>query len=101
MNGFASIPAPRYQAVAAYQRAVATVMRMVAAVRLALKTWRNRREFYRLGDMTDAELSDIGLTRADLHVAIAPPFGADPTSRLGAIASARIRTIEDGARLVS
>ena len=39
--------------------------------------------------MSDAELSDIGLTRGDLHVAIASPFGLDPTTRLRAIVDAR------------
>lgn len=53
------------------------------------RSWRNRREFYRLGDMTDAELRDIGLTRADLHVAVASPFGLDPTTRLRDIVEAR------------
>lgn len=51
--------------------------------------WRNRRAFYRLGEMTDSELRDIGLTRADLHVAVAAPFGADPTTRLRTIVDAR------------
>jgi uncharacterized protein YjiS (DUF1127 family) len=54
-----------------------------------LHAWRNRREFYRLGDMTDAELKDIGLTRADLYFANALPYGRDPTARLRAIVEAR------------
>ena len=53
------------------------------------RAWKNRRAFYRLGEMSDAELADIGLTRADLHVAIDVPFGGDPTVRLGHIAEAR------------
>ncbi|NGN40361.1 DUF1127 domain-containing protein [Mesorhizobium sp. CGMCC 1.15528] len=61
---------------------------------------KNRREFYRLGEMTDAELSDIGLTRADLHVVVNLPFGVDPTSRLGSMVSARSDLIEDMARRV-
>ncbi|MDQ6435182.1 DUF1127 domain-containing protein [Mesorhizobium sp. LHD-90] len=52
-------------------------------------TWRNRRAFYRLGEMTDSELRDIGLTRADLHVAVAQPFGIDPTTRLRSIVESR------------
>ena len=51
--------------------------------------------------MSDAELADIGLTRADLHVAIDVPFGADPTVKLRAIASDRADTIEDLARKVA
>jgi uncharacterized protein YjiS (DUF1127 family) len=43
------------------------------------RAWRNRRELYRMGELTDMELKDIGLTRADLHVARAEPLGTDPT----------------------
>lgn len=75
-------------------------LRAARAVGQAWKAWRNRREFYRLGEMSDAELADIGLTRTDLSVVVALPFGADPTAHLGAIAHSRIRTIEDGAREV-
>ena len=55
----------------------------------AYRAWKNRREFYRLGEMTDAELADIGLTRADLHVVADLSFRADPTRRLRYIAVAR------------
>lgn len=54
-----------------------------------LRTWRNRREIYRLSEMTEWELADIGLTRADLSVVWDSPFTVDPTARLGAIADAR------------
>ncbi|TIT59362.1 MAG: DUF1127 domain-containing protein, partial [Mesorhizobium sp.] len=54
------------------------------------RAWKNRRAFYRLGEMSDAELADIGLTRADLHVAIDVPFGRDPTAILREIASDRV-----------
>ena len=53
------------------------------------RAWKNRRVFYRLGEMSDAELADIGLTRADLHVAIDVPFGSDPTARLRSLAHNR------------
>ncbi len=79
--------------------AVAT--RMVNALLNVFQAWKNRRAFYRLGDMSDAELADIGLTRADLHVAIAVPFGADPTVKLRSITSDRAETIEDFARKVA
>ena len=78
----------------------AVVTRVLNAVSPFLRAWRNRREFYRLGDMSDAELSDIGLTRADLHVAVGLPFGIDPTARLGAIVRARTDRVEDMARRV-
>ncbi|WP_395382559.1 DUF1127 domain-containing protein [Mesorhizobium sp. UC22_110] len=61
----------------------------------------NRRTFYRLGEMSDAELADIGLTRADLSVAIDLPFGSDPTVKLRSIASERIASIEELARRVA
>ncbi|MDQ2634838.1 MAG: DUF1127 domain-containing protein [Pseudomonadota bacterium] len=75
--------------------------RLVNAVRNFLRAWRNRREFYRLGEMSDAELSDIGLTRTDLSVAIDLPFGSDPTVRLGSLAAVRLREIEAAARQVA
>jgi uncharacterized protein YjiS (DUF1127 family) len=77
--------------------AVATLV--VNALANAYVAWKNRRAFYRLGEMSDAELADIGLTRADLHVANVP-FGRDPTVKLRAIASERADTIEDLARKV-
>jgi uncharacterized protein YjiS (DUF1127 family) len=79
--------------------AVAT--RVHTALANAYVAWKNRRAFYRLGEMSDAELADIGLTRADLHVAVAVPFGRDPTVKLRAIASERADTIEDLARQVA
>ncbi|RRI03022.1 DUF1127 domain-containing protein [Mesorhizobium tamadayense] len=79
--------------------AVAT--RVVNALANAYRAWKNRRAFYRLGEMSDAELADIGLTRADLHVAIGLPFGRDPTAKLRAIADERADTIEDIARKVA
>ena len=73
------------------------VVNTVVSVARALK---NRRAFYRLADMTDAELADIGLTRADLSVAIALPLGSDPTAHLGSVADARTRRIDEMARRV-
>ena len=51
--------------------------------------FRNRRAIYHLGEMSDTELADIGLRRADLHVAYSAPFGVDPTAYLGVIAEMR------------
>lgn len=67
----------------------AFTMRAMNTVSNAYRAWKNRREFYRLGEMTDAELADIGLTRADLHVVADVSFGADPTRRLRSIAVTR------------
>lgn len=79
----------------------AVAARVANALLNAFQAWKNRRAFYRLGEMSDAELADIGLTRADLHVAIDVPFGGDPTVKLRAIASDRADTIEDLARKVA
>ncbi|TPK93434.1 DUF1127 domain-containing protein [Mesorhizobium sp. B2-4-12] len=79
--------------------AVAT--RVANTVSSAYRAWKNRRAFYRLGEMSDAELADIGLTRADLHVAVDVPFGRDPTVILREIASDRVETIEHIARKVA
>ena len=60
------------------------------ALRQLHRAWRNRRDFYRLRDMTDSELKDIGLTRADLYGAASGlAFGDDPTRRLRAIVEDR------------
>ncbi|RVB16354.1 DUF1127 domain-containing protein, partial [Mesorhizobium sp. M7A.F.Ca.CA.004.05.1.1] len=40
--------------------AVAT--RVANTVSNIYRAWKNRRAFYRLGEMSDAELADIGLT---------------------------------------
>jgi uncharacterized protein YjiS (DUF1127 family) len=63
-----------------------------------LRAWKNRRAFYRLGELSDAELADIGLTRSDLHVAIAAPFASDPTARLRDMAAERIGMVGDRIR---
>ena len=68
----------------------AVAVRVLAAFAGLWRAWKNRRAFYRLGEMTDAELADIGLARADLRV-VEVSFGADPTQQLGAIAAERAR----------
>jgi uncharacterized protein YjiS (DUF1127 family) len=73
--------------------------RVMNAVSNFYRTWRNRRQFYRLGEMSDAELADIGLVRSDLHFVVDLPFGVDPTTRLNSIVRARTElTVEDMAR---
>jgi uncharacterized protein YjiS (DUF1127 family) len=72
--------------------------RVVNSIANFFRAWKNRRDFYHLGEMSDAELADIGLTRSDLLVAIETPFGADPTARLGALVEARINRAEAMAR---
>jgi uncharacterized protein YjiS (DUF1127 family) len=64
------------------------------------RAWRNRLAFRRLGELTDAELADIGLTRGDLRVATDVPFGADPTVKLHSLVRQRAATAADLARMV-
>lgn len=81
--------------------AESSLARVVNAGAKFLRAWKNRREFYHLGQMSDTELADIGLTRSDLTVAIDLPYGSDPTAHLGALAEARLREVEAMARQVS
>ena len=74
-------------------------VRAVNSIANFFRAWKNRREFYRLGEMSDSELADIGLTRTDLHV-VSGAFGLDPTTRLSRIARARSENMEDIARKV-
>lgn len=67
----------------------ALVVQGLNAVAKTFRAWRNRRQLYRLGELTDVELKDIGLTRTDLFVARAEPLGADPTLYLHALAASR------------
>lgn len=76
------------------------VARLVQVAFNLFKSFKNRREFYRLGEMSDAELADIGLTRADLHFAWGHPLAVDPTARLDLIVRRRVEGEEAAARLV-
>ena len=68
--------------------------RAVAWLSDALRAARNRRAFYRLGELSEIELHDIGLTRADLHAPAGLPLTADPTARLARVARQRIGRME-------
>lgn len=70
----------------------AVALRVVKWIASAYNSWQNRRAFYRLGELSDTELHDIGLTRGDLSVAVA--LGSDPTRTLGAIANSRREMVE-------
>ncbi|RFC67182.1 MULTISPECIES: DUF1127 domain-containing protein [Mesorhizobium] len=70
----------------------AVALRAAKWIASAYNSWQNRRAFYRLGELSDTELHDIGLTRGDLSVAVA--VGSDPTRTLGAIASSRRELVE-------
>lgn len=60
----------------------------------AFTAWKNRRAFYRLGEMTDVELHDIGLTRGDLAIPSDFPLTYDPTAGLGKVARQRANRME-------
>jgi uncharacterized protein YjiS (DUF1127 family) len=66
------------------------IVRAAQVILNTYKAFRNRREFYRLGELSDSELADIGLTRADLHVAVGHPFAPDPTASLSVIVRRRL-----------
>jgi uncharacterized protein YjiS (DUF1127 family) len=63
------------------------------------RAWANRRALYRLGEMNDIELADIGLSRSDLFAARTVPAHMDPTARLGALADINRR--QNAARCIS
>jgi uncharacterized protein YjiS (DUF1127 family) len=50
---------------------------------------KNRRSVNRLTDWDDRMLSDIGLTRGDVHSALASSFADDPSYRLSAFSGER------------
>nr|WMC98131.1 DUF1127 domain-containing protein [Aminobacter aminovorans] len=76
-------------------------MRIVNYSADLFRAWKNRRAFYRLGELSDTELADVGLTRGDLCVAVDLPFASDPTVRLRSIRQARSENIEVMARRVA
>ncbi len=68
-----------------------TVMARVTTAAIGFfRAWKHRSQFDRLGEMSDAELADVGLTRSDLRVASDLPFGLDRTAHLNAIVRNRV-----------
>lgn len=84
---------------AAGSRTADVVARVANGARALLRWFSGKHAVNRLCDLSDHELTDIGLTRADLAMVRRAPFGADPTSRLAEIAHERA-SIERGARQV-
>jgi uncharacterized protein YjiS (DUF1127 family) len=82
-------------AAAPRQAVVARVVNLFSAV---YRSWKNRRDFERLGQLSDTELADIGLRRVDLHAVDDLPFFVDPTQRLSVIAEQRVRSDEQRVR---
>ena len=56
--------------------------RLGRGLRALWKAMVNRRAARMLGEMTDSQLSDIGLTRADLRESFESPVRFDPTVEL-------------------
>ena len=67
----------------------------VAAVWNAVK---NRRSIGRLLEFDEHMLRDIGLTRSDVHSALASPFPEDPSNRLGSLSGERKQAARETAR---
>jgi uncharacterized protein YjiS (DUF1127 family) len=69
------------------------LLRFFGALRAAAlglwRTRRNRRVTIAFLDFDDDRLADIGLTRADVHVALFDPRTPDPTGMLEALAAER------------
>mgnify|MGYP002622254493 CR=1 FL=1 len=86
-------------AIGAGTRTVAAVARLTEAVRMLVRSLKNRREVNYLSRLSDHQLADIGLTRTDLEVAMHSPFKVDPTARLSRYAYER-HVVENGARRV-
>lgn len=86
-------------AIGAATRTVATVARLTEALRMFIRSLKNRRQVNYLSHLSDQQLADIGLMRADLEVVMHGPLTIDPTSRLGHYARERY-TIERAARRV-
>lgn len=84
---------------AASARAIALVTRVAAVIKQFWRTRTNRRQASGLRDLSDHQLADIGLTRADVEIALHAPLNTDPTTRLSAMARERYWT-EFGARRV-
>jgi uncharacterized protein YjiS (DUF1127 family) len=70
------------------RRALSGIWRLPRQV---LQFYRNRRHMVALADMTDHELNDIGLIRADIVAASAMPLAEDPTAALAGIVQERRR----------
>jgi uncharacterized protein YjiS (DUF1127 family) len=88
----APAPAPLTTATAAPARArkAFRVVVLAQAVATMWTTWRRRREVGNLLQMDDWMLRDIGLSRGDVHDAMADRLTFDPSSRLASTAARHI-----------
>jgi uncharacterized protein YjiS (DUF1127 family) len=79
---------PTVHATAA-QRVNAFALRVAEFVRGVGRAWSNRRATLELAELSDHQLADIGLTRADLAAVRRLPIGQDPTASLADMAHRR------------
>lgn len=63
--------------------AIAALLRFATFAGQLRRNLRNRRDAAALAEMSDHQLADIGLTRDDVHSALATPYTVDPSVRLG------------------
>lgn len=76
--------------IAAAARATQAWLRHLAAtVRQLARSLRNRRALAPLAEWDERALRDIGLTRADLHLALGAPLSEDPSTQLARWAQER------------
>ncbi|NMG40780.1 DUF1127 domain-containing protein [Chelativorans sp. ZYF759] len=80
---------PTQHATAALPRVTAIAMRVAGFVRGIARALENRRATLELAELSDHQLADIGLTRADLAAVRRLPVGQDPTASLADIAHRR------------
>ncbi len=67
---------------------------VVALARRLASLWQaieNRRQIGRLATLDDRHLADIGITRGDVHAALASSLSDDPSDQLCALAGERRR----------
>jgi len=76
-------------ATAALSRVTALVLRVAGLGRAIGRAWTNRRHAIELSELSDHQLADIGLTRADLAAVRRLPIGQDPTASLADMAHRR------------
>jgi uncharacterized protein YjiS (DUF1127 family) len=75
-----------------WQAASTVFWAVVAAAGRLRRVIRNRRQAAILAEVGDRALADIGLTRTDLHDAVAEPVWRDPTELLALRAGERQRS---------
>ena len=77
---------------------VALVRKAVAALGQLWTVWKRRREIGNLLEMDDWMLKDIGLSRGDVHDALADRLTHDPSSRLASTAARHLAAERSRAR---